>query len=314
MTTAYILVPLRYRSRFHFPAVSHRKRTVLPSFRGYCRITRLALEAIARRFEVSARNPFALLEHVGSDVAGALQVLPPGVLPTDGSQREDQGQPIDSAGVAQMLRAAVDQYQTGSGATGSLGRFSLAGAQPKIALRRDGNQWSVPLGGAASTHILKPVTGALPTIDVVEYLTMRAAGLVGLSVAQSALATIEGIQVLISTRYDRRQEGNRVTRLHQEDLCQALAVSPEKKYQHQDGGPGVGAIAALVRSLPSREDQESVARHFEASCSTLSRRALTLTPRTIPCSWKAQACALLPCMTWQVPWATGMGVLDLTWP
>jgi serine/threonine-protein kinase HipA len=138
----------------------------------------------------------------------------------------------------------------------------LAGAQPKIALRRDGNQWSVPLSGAASTHILKPVTGALPTIDVVEYLTMRAAGLVGLSVAQSALATIEGIQVLISTRYDRRQEGNRVTRLHQEDLCQALAVSPEKKYQHQDGGPGVGAIAALVRSLPIREDQESVARHF----------------------------------------------------
>lgn len=243
-------------------AVSHRKRTVLPFFQGLLPDNSLALEAIARRFEVSARNPFALLEHVGSDVAGALQVLPPGVLPTDGSQRKDQGQPIDSAGVAQMLRAAVDQYQTGSGATGSLGRFSLAGAQPKIALRRDGNQWSVPLGGAASTHILKPVTGALPTIDVVEYLTMRAAGLVGLSVAQSALSTIEGVQVLISTRYDRRQEGNRVTRLHQEDLCQALAVSPERKYQHQDGGPGVGAIAALVRSLPSREDQESVARHF----------------------------------------------------
>lgn len=92
-------------------AVSHRKRTVLPFFQGLLPDNSLALEAIARRFEVSARNPFALLEHVGSDVAGALQVLPPGVLPTDGSQREDQGQPIDSAGVAQMLRAAVDQYQ-----------------------------------------------------------------------------------------------------------------------------------------------------------------------------------------------------------
>jgi len=35
-------------------------------------------------------------------------------------------------------------------------RLSLAGAQDKVAVRIEGNDISLPLGGAPSTHILKP--------------------------------------------------------------------------------------------------------------------------------------------------------------
>lgn len=43
-------------------------------------------EEWGRRFEVSPRNPFALLRHVGRDAAGAVQVLPVDIDPSDAAQ------------------------------------------------------------------------------------------------------------------------------------------------------------------------------------------------------------------------------------
>nr|WP_274636878.1 HipA domain-containing protein [Microbacterium bovistercoris] len=57
--------------------------------------------------------------------------------------------------------------------------------------------------------------------------------------------------VFVSTRYDRRLEDGRWHRLHQEDLCQALSVPPDTKYQFE-GGPGIAAIARLINSSPCR--------------------------------------------------------------
>lgn len=42
----------------------------------------------ATRFEVSAQNPFALLEHMGLDCAGAVQFIPQGAAMTIGGRRE----------------------------------------------------------------------------------------------------------------------------------------------------------------------------------------------------------------------------------
>jgi len=36
------------------------------------------------------------------------------------------------------------------------GQFSLAGAQPKTALLREGRRWGIPPGRMPTTHILKP--------------------------------------------------------------------------------------------------------------------------------------------------------------
>ena len=62
----------------------------------------------------------------------------------------------------------------------------------------------------------------------------------------SILTTPAGDHVFISRRYDRAEPDGRWHRLHQEDFCQALGVTPGKKYQ-SDEGPGVAQIAVVLR-------------------------------------------------------------------
>jgi serine/threonine-protein kinase HipA len=78
-----------------------------------------------------------------------------------------------------------------------------------------------------------------------EHLCLRAAQLAGLPAARTELLAGDRLEVLISHRYDRVQSNGRWRRLHQEDMCQALAVPPGKKYQ-SDGGPGVRDLAELL--------------------------------------------------------------------
>jgi len=46
-----------------------------------------------------------------------------------------------------------------------------------------------------------------------------------------------------------------ILRIHQEDLCQALAVKPTSKYENE-GGPGARAIVALLREHSSAPEQD----------------------------------------------------------
>jgi serine/threonine-protein kinase HipA len=55
---------------------------------------------------------------------------------------------------------------------------------------------------------------------------------------------------IVLERFDRIQAGKSVRRVHQEDMCQALAVMPSRKYQ-SEGGPGVRDIADLLESHSS---------------------------------------------------------------
>ena len=74
---------------------------------------------------------------------------------------------------------------------------------------------------------------------------MRGAGLIA---ARTTVARFEDQSAIVIARYDRRAEGRSQVRVHQEDMCQALAVHPARKYQN-DGGPGPGDIAALLRRV-----------------------------------------------------------------
>ncbi|YCH07154.1 HipA domain-containing protein [Arthrobacter sp. alpha11c] len=155
-----------------------------------------------------------------------------------------------------MLDHVVAEYEDGTPYDDAAGRFSLAGAQPKIALHQlsDG-AWGVPADAKPTTHILKPTAGNFSRLDVVEQLTMRAAALLGLEVAASELVRIGSWDVFVTRRYDRQLTNGVWRRIHQEDLCQSLSVSPAKKYQHRDGGPGAGDMASLVRSFPLERDR-----------------------------------------------------------
>jgi serine/threonine-protein kinase HipA len=244
-------------------ALSHKKREILPFLQGLLPDSEYALTAIARRYSVSSRSPFALLAHIGSDVAGAVQIVDPDQEASDAVGKRGKSRPVDALEIGVMLRQVLSEYAEGIPFYGSVGSFSLAGAQPKIALHKNKQGgWAVPDGATPTTHILKPVAGAVRRIDVVEQLTMSAARTLGCDVAKSELQSIDGLDVFVTERYDRKLERGQWTRLHQEDLCQALSVAPDKKYQRQDGGPGLAVIARLIRSLPLESDRQAVGRDF----------------------------------------------------
>lgn len=263
-----------YRSRADATPVSlsmplalseHRKRVVLPFLEGLLTDSDVARRALADRFGVTARNPVAVLAHIGTDVAGALQFTTSDEPPSDAGARAGAVRSMSTAEVEAAVLDAVERYRDGRTGSSSadVGRFSLAGAQPKVALARDRDGgWAAPLGSTPSTHILKPVTGDYRRLDVVEHLTMRAAALMGIDVAESSLEHVGAYRVFVSRRYDRAMVNGQWRRLHQEDLGQALAVMPAKKYQRDAGGPGVGEVGRLLRGLPRQADRAPAAWSF----------------------------------------------------
>ena len=105
----------------------------------------------------------------------------------------------------------------------------------------------MPLRGQPSTHILKPSIprAHLPDQAVVEHLTQQAADALGIDSAFTEVETFGDVAAIIVTRFDRRQTGSGVERLHQEDMCQALGLPPELR-REAAGGPGPGQIADLI--------------------------------------------------------------------
>jgi serine/threonine-protein kinase HipA len=143
---------------------------------------------------------------------------------------------------------------------GDAGQFSLAGAQPKTALFFDGKRWGVPAGRLPTTHILKPPVPHLDGQLENEHLCLTLARAVGLPAASSTVLRFADEKAIVIERYDRiaaEKAGsrNRILRLHQEDLCQALGLLPSLKYQ-SDGGPTPQAVAGLLRDHSHRASED----------------------------------------------------------
>src|SRR5690606_38267992 len=87
-----------------------------------------------RQVRLTDESVFSLLRHVGEDVAGAAQLVRPerldAVLNTPGDLN-----PLDDGQIAEMLRRALANLPLSPAETDQ-GKFSLAGAQAKIALNR----------------------------------------------------------------------------------------------------------------------------------------------------------------------------------
>lgn len=217
-----------------------------------------------RQYHVSPNNPFALLAHVGRDAAGAVQILPPDVDATDAQSRNGDIQWLSEADLADLVEdVAVHQTDWDPGRFG--GRWSLPGAQPKVALFRDpaSGQFGIPRDSTPTTVILKPAIARYAQHHINETLCLRAAREAGLLAAESDVMQIGDTQVLVSTRYDRLHDETGWHRVHQEDMCQSLSVHPSLKYQ-SDGGPGVGDIADLLSRLPIEDRDVNAERFFKA--------------------------------------------------
>lgn len=144
-----------------------------------------------------------------------------------------------------------------SSAKNASSRLSLAGTQNKIGLAHNPNLdfehgWLRPKGLAATTHLLK--TSYLRDLPEIEYLCMSAAAGCGIAVARTHLLALP-TPTLAVERFDRNVNvvdgALKVERRHQEDLAQALSLTPGSKYAELPGG-SAASIARLIRSKSVR--------------------------------------------------------------
>ena len=204
-------------------------------------------DVIAKILGISARNDYAMLEQIGGECAGAVTFLPKGVTFPEALPAY---RPLRETHLAEVLRT-LPRRPLLAGEPGL--RLSLAGAQNKIAVHvaADG-AISLPLGGAPSTHILKPAHERFANLVSNEALCLTLAQRVGIPSAAVSIGRAEDIEYLLIERYDRHRTSRTEPpkRLHQEDFCQALRIPPEQKYQ-SEGGPGLRECFALLRNASS---------------------------------------------------------------
>lgn len=207
-----------------------------------------ARDAAERVVGVRRGDTFAFLAEVGRDSAGAVIFLRPGEVP---SAAPSSLVPLDPS----ELEEAIANLETHPLGLDGQVRVSLAGLQDKLLLvSLDDGRWARPIGGIASTHILKPENALFPGLVVNEAVCLRAANLLGLTTVDVQTVTVGGRPVLIVSRYDRRPRPTKppaapvVERIHQEDVCQALSVDTtvsNRKYE-KAGGPSLVDVAQIV--------------------------------------------------------------------
>lgn len=227
---------------------NHDHRVVEPWLWGLLPDNEQVLARWGREFHTTTVHPLGLLARQGRDVPGAFQIAPAGE-PTAFADEALKGGVdwLTDQDVAERLRDVRLDQTAWLGRDGQA-RWSLAGAQAKMALRREDGRWGVPRGEKATTHILKPAVFGLDDHDLNEHLCLDAARSLGLLAVRSSVVDFEGERAIVVERYDRLQIGRVVRRVHQEDLCQALGVPPARKYQ-SDGGPSVASVATLLREV-----------------------------------------------------------------
>jgi serine/threonine-protein kinase HipA len=242
---------------------SHSDAAVTPWLWGLLPESDAVLRRWARQFHTSTASPFSLLSTpVGEDCAGAFRFVPP-ERAENALHRAGTVEWLTEAEVGQRLRE-LRQDATAWLGRDFTGQFSLAGAQAKTALLLQDGRWGVPSGATPTTHILKPAIAGLDDHDLNEHLCLDAGRRIGLTVARTRVAEFDGESAIVVERYDRVPTGSGIVRIHQEDLCQALGIHPDRKYQ-SEGGPGPADVAALLhRVMPPRVADDAVWRFADA--------------------------------------------------
>lgn len=220
-------------------------------------------DQVARAVGVTARNDFALLDRIGGECAGAVSLVPTGEPPPREPSEGDY-QVLSEADLARIVRTLPDRPLM-AGREGI--RLSLAGAQDKLPVTLIGEQVCLALNGMPSSHILKPPIRRFDHSIENEAFSLRLARALGLQAVDPRIRQAESERFLLVPRYDRvREPSGRLRRLHQEDLCQALGIPPETKYE-SEGGPSWSQGFDLVRRVCARPVLD-LARLLDAAITT----------------------------------------------
>lgn len=234
---AYALSPVfpLGQQRFTGPSVKFFFKNLMPEGQ--------ILEALSIEEGIAIDNLLEFFARLGKDCPGVLSLLPEGEAPMleqhcEVLSRDDLRQRIAERAHRPLIKSRDDAS------------MSLAGAQDKMGVRYDPKtrQLWEPVGGAPSTHILKPENrnpAFVPTV-INEYLCMRLAKRMKLPVPDVYLERLPE-PVLIVERYDRKVTSREVipghvTCLHQIDFCQLLNKDSFFKYERNGNLVGLKEI------------------------------------------------------------------------
>ena len=207
-------------------------------------------EALARSAGIDERDTYGMLARFGEESVGAVTLLAgdhPG--PATGTY-----EPLTVPAIRDLLRGLPEVPLI---AAGGRAKMSLAGVQHKIGVHRQDDHLLLPVGGAASSMILKPGhvrPQSYPHVPANEHFCMSWAREMGLDVPGTELLHVPESLYLVH-RFDRVVVAGRVQRRHQIDLCQVLNRWPGFKYE-----AGGGATLRTVFEAIEGTRQPAVAR------------------------------------------------------
>ena len=197
-------------------------------------------EAMERHHSGSVRagNDFDLLAALGSDLPGAVRIVP------------SEGSVVRNEGLTPSRPKA---------------RFSLAGVQMKLSVIKNtgkGGGLTIPLGDEQGSYIAKFPSTSFPSVSENEFANLALAEAVGMDVPERELveqSQFEGIpeefetlsdgKVLLVKRFDRVAGGERI---HIEDFAQVFGVYPSRKYEgasYHDIAVAVGIAVSSAAAL-----------------------------------------------------------------
>ena len=167
------------------------------------------------------------------EYAGAIEIVrddrPKGPVAWDGITETDIGKLIQ-----QMAQERAEQRRPRWPLNEGWRKSALTGMRGKLALRRHETGWAIATGNGLSTWIVKHEDRPnLPGEAGTEAIMQRALAHIGVRTARTEARMFGGAQCVLSKRSDRRDEGNRVVAIHQEDFLQASGWDPRLKYEER---------------------------------------------------------------------------------
>ncbi|SIT47877.1 regulator with hipB [Paraburkholderia ribeironis] len=245
--------------------MAHKGQRVLNYFDNLLPDSESIRKRIAQRYQTDTLDAFDLLQAIGRDCVGAVQLLAADDVPTGVDRIE--GTPLADDEIETTLARTVSNPPLGTPDETDDFRISLAGAQEKTALLWHDGKWQRPHGATPTSHIFKLPLGLvgnrladLSTSVENEWLCLRILRAYGLPTANAQIMTFGKQRVLSVERFDRRlhSSGQWLLRLPQEDFCQVYGVPSHRKYENE-GGPGVRDLARILQqSVTAREDLETL--------------------------------------------------------
>jgi len=195
---------------------------------------------ICREKGIDQRDDAGLLFAIGEDCAGALSIV---------SEHLDHNHEVPEQLTTEEIKSLARSKGELTLGSQAERRFSLAGAQEKQSvIFHEDDKYALPNRHFPSTHILKFET--YPRVCFAEVIANQMASRIGLRVVGTEFLhdqSSEELPFLRIKRYDRLLDtDNRVRRLHQEDVLQAIGDPTALKYE-ADGGPGLAKVAEVLR-------------------------------------------------------------------